>query len=452
MPSIIWSTDKSDAKARLIRGRKKMTIIEKIIASKSGRDSVAPGDNVWVDVDTLLTHDVCGPGSSSIFKREFGEDAKVWDREGVIIIPDHYIFTSDRHANRNVQMVKRFAREQDLKYFYEPFTEDYKGVCHVAMAEEGHTRPGEILFGTDSHTCTAGAFGQFASGIGNTDAAFIMGTGKLWVKVPESIRFSYDNKFPDYVMGKDVILHAIGHIGFDGATYRCMEFQGEAVKELNIDERMTICNMAVEAGGKCGIIEADDKVVDFLRDRTDKEYRIFKSDPNAAYHSKHNFNGEEIEPLVAKPYSPANVEKARNLEDIKIDRSYIGSCTGGKTTDFIAAARILKGQKVVVETFIIPATTQVRTDMETIEVDGVKMIDIFVEAGCHVGKPSCGACLGGPADTVGRTTGNEVVISTTNRNFPGRMGSMDSQIYLASPLTAAASAIRGYITDPRRYM
>jgi len=429
-----------------------MNIIEKIIANKAGKTSVQPGDNVWVDVDTLLTHDVCGPGSSSIFKREFGEDAKVWDRERVVIIPDHYIFTTDKHANRNLDIVKDFAREQDLKYFYGPFTDDYKGVCHVALAEEGHTRPGEILFGTDSHTCTAGAFGQFASGIGNTDAAFIMGTGKLWVKVPESIRFTYRNSFPDYIMGKDVILHAIGHIGFDGATYRCMEFEGGAIKEFNIDERMTICNMAVEAGGKCGIIEADDKVVDFLKGKTDKKYEIFKSDEDAAYHSEYTFNGEEIEPLVAKPYSPSNVEKASKLEDIKIDRSYIGSCTGGKTTDFIAAAKILRGQKVAVETFIIPATTQVKKDIETIEVAGKKMIDIFTEAGCYVGKPSCGACLGGPSDTIGRTKGNEVVISTTNRNFPGRMGSMESQVYLASPLTAAASAIRGYITDPRRYM
>lgn len=429
-----------------------MTIIEKIIANKAGRDKVSPGDNVWVEVDALLTHDVCGPGTSSIFKREFGADAKVWDKEKVVIIPDHYIFTSDTHANRNLEIVKEFAVEQDLKYFYEPFTDDYKGVCHVALAEEGHVRPGEILFGTDSHTCTAGAFGQFASGIGNTDAAFIMGTGKLWVKVPESIKFIYNNTFPGYVMGKDVILHAIGSIGFDGATYRCMEFEGDAIRGFNIDERMTICNMAVEAGGKCGIIEADEKVVDFLKDRTDKEYDIFSSDTDATYHSTYMFNGEEIEPLVAKPYSPANVDKAKNLEEIKIDRAYIGSCTGGKTTDFIAAARILNGKKVAVETFIIPATTQVKKDIETMEVEGKKMIDIFTEAGCHVGKPSCGACLGGPEDTVGRTKGNEVVISTTNRNFPGRMGSMDSKVYLASPLTAAASAIRGYITDPRRYM
>ena len=429
-----------------------MTIIEKIIARRSGRERVAPGDNVWVEVDALLTHDVCGPGTSSIFKREFGADAKVWDKEKVVIIPDHYIFTSDTHANRNLEIVKEFAVEQDLKYFYEPFTDDYKGVCHVALAEEGHVRPGEILFGTDSHTCTAGAFGQFASGIGNTDAAFIMGTGKLWVKVPESIKFIYNNTFPGYVMGKDVILHAIGSIGFDGATYRCMEFEGDAIRGFNIDERMTICNMAVEAGGKCGIIEADEKVVDFLKDRTDKEYDIFSSDTDATYHSTYMFNGEEIEPLVAKPYSPANVDKAKNLEEIKIDRAYIGSCTGGKTTDFIAAARILNGKKVAVETFIIPATTQVKKDIETMEVEGKKMIDIFTEAGCHVGKPSCGACLGGPEDTVGRTKGNEVVISTTNRNFPGRMGSMDSKVYLASPLTAAASAIRGYITDPRRYM
>lgn len=429
-----------------------MTIIEKIIAKNAKREEVKPGENVWVEVDTLLTHDVCGPAAASIFKREFGEDAKVWDKEKIVIIPDHYIFTEDKHANRNLDLVKEFAKEQELKYFYEPFTKDYKGVCHVALPEEGHTRPGEILFGTDSHTCTAGAFGQFASGIGNTDAGFIMGTGQLWVKVPESIKFTYKNEFPEYVMGKDVILSAIGHIGFDGATYRCMEFDGKGIKELNIEERMTICNMAVEAGAKCGIIKADEKVEEFLKGRTTKEYTIFNSDEDATYFATHEFDASQMEPVVAKPYSPSNVEKAKNLGDIKLDRSYIGSCTGGKTTDFIAAAKILKGKKVAIETFIIPATTQVKENIENIEIDGIKLIDIFKEAGCIVGKPSCGACLGGPADTVGRTHGSEVVISTTNRNFPGRMGSMDSQVYLASPLTAAASAITGYITDPRKFM
>ncbi len=429
-----------------------MTIIEKIIANKSNRDSVIPGENVWVDVDILMTHDVCGPPTASIFKREFGQDAKVWDNEKVVIIPDHYIHTKDKFANRNVKVIGEFAKDQNLKYFYEPGTTDYKGVCHVALAEEGHTRPGEILFGTDSHTCTAGAFGQFATGIGNTDAAFIMGTGKLWVKVPESIKFDYKNKFPDYVMGKDVILHAIGTIGFDGATYRCMEFDGSAIMDLNIDERMTICNMAIEAGGKCGIIKADEKIKDFLRDKTDIPYETFESDTNAKYHSRYSFDGKDIEPLVAKPYSPANVEKARNLEDIKVDRSYIGSCTGGKITDFIAAAKILNGNKVSVDTYIIPATTKIVDELNTIKIHDKTIMDIFKEANCIIGKPSCGACLGGPSDTLGRTKGSEVVISTTNRNFPGRMGSMDSKVYLASPLTAAASAIRGYITDPRRYM
>lgn len=429
-----------------------MTIVEKILAKKSNREKVAPGENIWVDVDALLTHDVCGPGAASIFKREFGENAKVWDKEKVILIPDHYIFTKDKYAMRNLEIVKEFAKEQDLKYYYEPFTADYKGVCHVAFAEEGHARPGQVMFGTDSHTCTAGAFGQFATGIGNTDAGFIMGTGKLWVKVPETIKFTFNGKFPKYVMGKDIVLQTIGDVGFDGATYCCMQYDGEAIGDLNMDERMTICNMAIEAGGKCGIIEPDQTTIDYVKARTDKPFEVYHSDKDAAYKSVYIYEASEMEPVVAQPYSPANIEKAKNLEDVKITRSYIGSCTGGKTTDFYAAAEILKGRKTVVDTFIVPATKQVEKDLNQIKIGDETLMEILEKAGCLIGPPSCGACLGGPEDTFGRTHSNEVVISTTNRNFHGRMGSMESKVYLASPYTAAASAVTGYITDPRKFM
>ena len=429
-----------------------MTIVEKILANRSNKDEVKAGDNIWVDVDILMTHDVCGPGTMGIFKANFGEDAKVWDKEKIVLIPDHYIFTKDKYAMRNIEYVTKFAKEQEIVHFYEPFTDDYKGVCHIALAEEGHNKPGDVLFGTDSHTCTSGAFGQFASGIGNTDAGFIMGTGKLWVRVPESIKFQFEGEFPSYVMGKDVVLQTIGDIGFDGATYRCMEYGGDAISRLNMEERMTICNMAIEAGGKCGIIAADKITKKYLEERGVRDYKIYNSDKDAVYHSVHTYDASKVVPVVAKPYSPGNVEPAENLSHIEVSRSYIGSCTGGKTTDFVAAAKILKEEKVKIETFIVPATRNVERNFEKIRIGGETLKEIFENAGCKIGPPSCAACLGGPEDTFGRTHADEVVISTTNRNFHGRMGSMDSKVYLASPYTAAASALTGKITDPRKYI
>src|SRR6056297_122667 len=234
-----------------------MTLTEKILARAAGKESVAPNDNVWVQADNLMTHDVCGPGTFGLFKKEFGANAKVWDRERVLIIPDHYIFTSDPRANRNVDILRDFVQEQNIKYFYDitdrgefKANPDYKGVCHVALAQEGHTRPGEVLFGTDSHTCNAGAFGQFATGIGNTDAAFVLGTGKLLLKVPASMKFDLNGEIPDYLLAKDMILQIIGDIGVAGATYRAMEFGGNAIRQLSMEERQTLCNMAIEAGGK----------------------------------------------------------------------------------------------------------------------------------------------------------------------------------------------------------
>ncbi|OIO60146.1 MAG: 3-isopropylmalate dehydratase [Alphaproteobacteria bacterium CG_4_10_14_0_2_um_filter_63_37] len=429
-----------------------MTITEKILARHAGRDRVVPGENVWIDVDTLMTHDVCGPGTIGIFKREFGADAKVWNKDGLVIIPDHYIFTADPHARRNLDILRSFAAEQDLPHFYDFGTPRYKGVCHVALAHEGFDFPGQVLFGTDSHTCTAGAFGMFATGIGNTDAAFILGTGKLWVKVPQTLRFVFDGEIPDYVMAKDLILQIIGDIGVDGATYCAMEFAGSGIEALGMEERMTICNMAIEAGAKSGIIAPDAKTFAFLEGRAKRAFEPVYSDPDAKVARQIVYKSSDLEPVVAKPHSPDNKAKVSEVAGTKLDRSYIGSCTGGKTEDFVAAARILDGRKVAIPTFIVPATTDVAADLRTVRHNGKSLFDIFVAAGCDIGEASCAACLGGPADTFGRTHGAEQVISTTNRNFPGRMGSKQSAVYLASPLTAAASAVTGVITDPREFL
>jgi len=431
-----------------------MTITEKILARASGRASVAPGDNVWVNVDVLLTHDVCGPGTIGVFQREFGRDAKVWDAEKIVIIPDHYIFTADEKAHRNIDILREFVSEQGLPYYYDVGTSDYKGVCHVALPQAGHVRPGEVIFGTDSHTCTHGAFGAFATGIGNTDAGFVMGTGKLLVKVPETMRFTLDGELPAYAMGKDVVLRIIGDIGVDGANYRAMEFLGETVAALDMDERMSICNMAIEAGGKNGIMEPDDATRAYVDARSaKKDYEPVYADADAEVAADMRYDASSFEPVVAEPHLPSNVVPARERADVKLDRAYIGSCTGGKTGDFLAAARILKGREVCIDTFLVPATTEVAESLMTESIDGTSLVEIFADAGCRdIAPPSCAACLGGPVDTFGRANGSEVVISTTNRNFLGRMGSKQAAIYLASPMTAAASAVTGKITDPREMM
>src|SRR5881296_1983141 len=396
-----------------------MNMTEKILARHAGKVSVAPGENIWVDVDVLMTHDVCGPGTIQIFHKQFGAAARVWDREKVVVIPDHYIFTKDLHAHRNLDLLRSFVTEQQLPYFYDVGSAKYKGVCHIALPEEGHTRPGEVLFGTDSHTCTAGAFGEFATGIGNTDAALIMGIGKLWVKVPETMRFEFQGALPPYLMAKDLILHIIGDIGVDGATYRAMEFAGDGVMSLSIEERMTLCNMVIEAGGKNGMIPVD----------------------------------AATEPTVAKPHSPDNRATARECRGIRLDRAYIGSCTGGKLNDFVAAAKILKGRQVKADTYIVPATTEVARGLASTKLDGETLLEIFQRAGAKIAQgASCAACLGGPSDTFGRLNKSEVCVSTTNRNFPGRMGSKTAQVYLASPYTVAASAVTGTITDPREFL
>eukprot|EP00249_Psilotum_nudum_P015489 c25354_g1_i1 orf=445-1974(-) len=442
-----------------------MTITEKILAHASEREHVSAGENIWVKADVLMTHDVCGPGTIGIFKREFGVDAKVWDREKIVIIPDHYIFTEDERANRNVDIIREFAQEQNIKYFYDitdrsnfKLNPDYKGVCHVALAQEGHCRPGEVLFGTDSHTCNAGAFGQFATGIGNTDAGFVMGTGKLLVKVPPTLRFILDGEMPNYLLAKDLILQIIGEISMSGATYKAMEFMGPVVEKMTMEERMTLCNMVVEAGAKNGVVAADTVTFKYLEGKTDAPYEPVYSDGSARFLNEYQLNVSKLEPVVAKPHSPDNFGLARECKDVKIDRVYIGSCTGGKTEDFLDTAKLLhaSGQRVKVPTFLVPATQKVWMDVYTLPVPGTNgktCAQIFEEAGCDTpASPSCAACLGGPQDTYARMNEPQVCVSTTNRNFPGRMGHRDAQIYLASPYTAAASALTGFITDPRNFL
>ena len=454
----------------------KMSLTQKLLARASGKDFVPAGETVLTDVDVLMTHDVCGPGTIGVFKREFGENAKVWDQEGVVIIPDHYIFTSDSRSNRNVDILREFVKAQGIKYFYDVVDEgewrfdaskglelaqygtQYAGVCHIAMPEKGHTRPGEILVGTDSHTCTAGAFNEFATGIGNTDAAFVMGTGKILLRVPETMRFILDGAMPPGVMAKDIILQIIGEIGFDGATYRAMEYGGDGISSLDIDDRMTIANMAIEAGGKNGVFEADDLTRAFVESRgrahgTLRPYETVAPDDGAEYCFEMRLDLSRLEPVIAKHPDPGNRAAVRECSDIPLDRCYIGSCTGGKTSDFEAFARITHGREVRVETFGVPATPQIVRDLKQKQINGVSVWQSLQNSGVKLSENAgCAACLGGPVDTFARLNKRMNCLSTTNRNFPGRMGDKESKVFLASPYTVAAAAVAGKIVDPRDYL
>jgi 3-isopropylmalate/(R)-2-methylmalate dehydratase large subunit len=455
-----------------------MTLTEKILARAAGKSSVQAGDNVWVSADVLMTHDVCGPGTIGVFRREFGSQAKVWDREKVVIIPDHYIFSADSKSNRNVDILREFVQEQGLRYFYDviddphgkwvfdavkgpvrrQFGSKYAGVCHTALPEKGHTRPGEVLFGTDSHTCTAGAFNEFATGIGNTDAGFVMGTGKLLLKVPATMHFRLEGQLQPGVMAKDLILHIIGEIGFDGATYRAMQFDGPGAASLSLDDRMTVANMAIEAGGKNGIFEFDQKTKEYVDQRcalngTRAAYTPVERDRNEAFIAESVVDLNRLEPTVACHPDPGQRKLAKQMEQVKLDRAYMGSCTGGKTSDFLAFAKILAGKRVAIDTFGVPATPEIATNLQTIRWGDKTVWQILQDAGVQMTENAgCAACLGGPVDTFGRMNQPLKCISATNRNFPGRMGHKDSQVFLASPATVAASALTGKITDPRTFL
>jgi len=456
-----------------------MTLTEKLLARAAGKTSVQAGDNVWVKADVLMTHDVCGPGTIGVFKREFGPTAKVWDQSRVVIIPDHYIFTADSKSNRNVDILREFVKEQALPYFYDviddpngawhfdtskgmlkrQYGSQYAGVCHAALPAKGHTRPGEVLFGTDSHTCMAGAFNEFATGIGNTDAGFVMGTGKLLLKVPETMHFRLEGKLQPGVMAKDIILHCIGEIGFDGATYRALQFDGPGASNLSMDDRMTIANMAIEAGGKNAIFEFDARTAEYVDARmrlngTKTTYEPVTADREQKFVYELVVDLSKLEPTVACHPDPGQRKKAKEMSNVKLDRAYVGSCTGGKTSDFVEFARVLRGKKVSIDTFGVPATPDIVHDLQNTRWGGQTIWDILVSAGVQMTENAgCAACLGGPVDTFGRINKPGLkCISATNRNFPGRMGDKESQVFLASPATVAASALTGRVTDPREYV
>ncbi|HOX56198.1 MAG TPA: aconitase family protein [Candidatus Paceibacterota bacterium] len=455
-----------------------MTLTERILARAAGKARVQAGDNVWVQADVLMTHDVCGPGTIGVFHREFGRAAKVWDRNKVVIMPDHYIFTSDSKSNRNVDILREFAREQGITYFYDVIDDPngrwmfdagkgmlrrqygsrYAGVCHAALPQKGHTRPGEVLFGTDSHTCMAGAFNEFATGIGNTDAGFVMGTGKLLLKVPETMHFRLEGKLQPGVMAKDIILHCIGEIGFDGATYRAMQFDGPGAATLSMDDRMTVANMAIEAGGKNGIFEFDAQTQAYVDHRcklngTRTAYEPVDRDRRQKFVYELVLDLAQLEPTVACHPNPGQRKLAKELGHIKLDRAYIGSCTGGKTSDFLEFARVVRGRRVTIDTFGVPATPEIVRDLQTARWGDQTVWEILTAAGVQMTENAgCAACLGGPVDTFGRMNSPLKCISATNRNFPGRMGHKESQVFLASPATVAASAVTGRIADPRELL
>jgi 3-isopropylmalate/(R)-2-methylmalate dehydratase large subunit len=377
-----------------------------------------------------------------------------------------------------VDILRDIVREQDLPYFYDVINDpnghwkfdasqgqlkqqwsgNYTGVCHTTLPWKGHTRPGEVLVGTDSHTCMAGAFNQFATGIGNTDAGFVLGTGKILLKVPDTMRFFLEGELPPGVMAKDVILHVIGDIGFDGATYRAMQWEGPGVHGMSMDDRMTIANMAIEAGGKNGIFPYDEKTGAYVRERvaengTKSDFEPVELDREQRFTYDKIFDLSKLEPTVACHPDPGQRKTARELKDVTLDRAYIGSCTGGKTSDFLAFAQVIKGHTVKIDTFGVPATTKVVRELKETLWDGKSVWSILENAGVRLTEnASCAACLGGPVDTFGRMNTPMKCISATNRNFPGRMGHKESQVFLASPYTVAASALTGKITDPREYV
>ncbi|MEW6526119.1 MAG: 3-isopropylmalate dehydratase large subunit [Spirochaetota bacterium] len=413
-----------------------MTITEKILAAHAGKERVEPGELIEAKVDLVLGNDITAP----IAIKEF-EDlgvSKVFDNEKIALIPDHFTPNKDIKSAQQVKILREFARKYTIVHFYDV---GRVGVEHALLPELGLVRPGMCIIGADSHTCTYGAFGAFSTGVGSTDMAAAMATGKTWFKVPESIKFVVYGKLQPYVSAKDIILHIIGSIGVDGALYQSMEFTGETIAELSMEGRMTMANMAIEAGAKNGIFAPDGKTVEYIKSRTGLPYTLYYSDDDARYAAVKEYDASKIEPTVAFPHLPENAKPAREA-GIPIDQVVIGSCTNGRIEDLRVAAKILKGRKVHkdVRLLIIPATQEVyRKALE----EG--LIDIFIEAEAAVSAPTCGPCLGGH---MGILAEGERCVATTNRNFVGRMGHPKSEVYLASPAVAAASAILGRIAHP----
>jgi 3-isopropylmalate/(R)-2-methylmalate dehydratase large subunit len=358
-------------------------------------------------------------------------------------MPDHFIPNKDIKSAEMVARIRRWSKEQGIEKFYDLGNH---GVCHALLPEQGHVVPGSTIICGDSHTSTHGALGAFSTGVGSTDLAAALATGELWFRVPETILFKINGQLPKGVFSKDIILEIIRQIGVDGALYKAMEFTGEVIDDLSVEARMTLCNMAIEAGGKSGIINPDQKTLDYVKARTDEEFEVFKSDPDCEYSDIFEIDVTGLEPVVAVPSLPSNGKPAGTLENIKIDQAYLGSCTNGRIEDLRIAAEILENKKIAKDTrmIVVPATTEI---WKTANNEG--LLDIFMDAGATVSTPTCGACLGGH---MGILAAGEKCISSTNRNFVGRMGSPDSEVYLGSPATVAASAITGRITDPREYL
>ncbi|RLE12264.1 3-isopropylmalate dehydratase large subunit [Candidatus Aerophobetes bacterium] len=416
-----------------------MTISEKILAAHAGKDEVKPGEFILARVDLAFANDITAP--LAIEKLKQWGIKKVFDKEKIVFIPDHFTPNRDVKAAHQCLLMRKFALEYGIKNYFEV------GVCgieHVFLPEQGFIVPGDLVIGADSHTCTHGALGAFACGVGSTDFAAAMATGEIWLKVPSSIKLVYKGELPFWTTGKDLILYTIGDIGVDGASYMAMEFTGPVISKLSISERLTMCNMAVEAGAKNGIIAPDEVTLNYLKKRVKKPYKLYKSDPEATFVDVREYDVEEIEPQVACPPLPSNTRSVSEVEDVKIDQVVIGSCTNGHLEDLKLAATVLQGKKIhpEVRTIIIPATPRIY--LQALK-QGI--IETFIEAGAVVGPPTCGPCLGGH---MGVLAEGERAIATTNRNFIGRMGHPKSEVYLANPAVAAASAVKGKITHPRQ--
>jgi 3-isopropylmalate/(R)-2-methylmalate dehydratase large subunit len=413
-----------------------LTLAEKILAAHANKKRVSPGDFINVRVDLVLSNDITAP----IAIREFQKLGvkRVFDPEKVVMVPDHFVPNKDIASAEQAKLMREFALKQGIIYF----EVGEMGIEHVLLPEQGLVLPGEVIIGADSHTCTYGALGAFATGMGSTDIAAAMATGDIWMKVPPTIKLVYNGRLEKWVGGKDLILHTISDIGVDGALYAAMEFSGEAIESLSMDGRFTMANMAIEAGGKAGLFGVDNKTQLYVKSRAERPYLVYEPDGDAEYSRVIEYDVSTIEPQVALPHSPANSQPISKLKNIKINQVVIGSCTNGRLEDLRLATQILKGNKVHpgVRCIVIPGSQQIYLDALT---EG--LIEIFVRAGAAVSTPTCGPCLGGH---MGVLADGEKCVSTTNRNFVGRMGSPKSEVYLANPAIAAASAITGKIASP----
>lgn len=420
-----------------------MTITEKILARASAKTKLSPGDVIFAKVDKVMMHDVSGPGVIKVFS-EWEKKGKrlerIWNPDRVWITEDHFVPAADRVSAENIITLSNFTKKYGINKHFKYGLGQY-GICHTLSHEEAMVFPGEVYVGGDSHTNTTGAIGAFAAGLGHTDIAYVLMNGQIWFKVPETLLFRVEGTKPDHIMAKDIILKIIGDIGTDGANYKAMQFSGSVIKHLAMEERFTLTNMTTEAGAKNGIIEPDGITYEYLKERTSATYFPLHGDSDAHYDEIFTYETEKLEPTIAKPFSPDNISAARELQDIELDKAYIGSCTGAKLEDLREAAKVLKGKKVKIRTEVLPAAQSIY--MKAVN-EG--LINIFMEAGAVVGPPTCGACCGAHMGVLGK---GEICISTTNRNFPGRMGHVESKTYLASPLVVAASAVTGRITDPR---